>query len=90
MNAIWTEEELRKTLNIIYFQTPKVKQALHPIDIDDADGSTNQESSEEPKSVYGWVICKVVSLEGKVRPTVFILIYYVYYIYVCVFVINWK
>lgn len=43
-----------------------MKQALHPVDIDDADGNSNQESTEEPRSVYGWVICKVVSLEGKV------------------------
>lgn len=39
---------------------------MHPVEIDDADGNSNQESTEEPRSVYGWVICKVVSLEGKV------------------------
>lgn len=36
------------------------------MDVDDVDGIPNQETPEEPKSVYGWVICKVVSLEGKV------------------------
>ncbi|CAL1295743.1 unnamed protein product [Larinioides sclopetarius] len=59
------EFRIQKLKSFFGEKTPKVKQALVPVDVTDTNGCSNQESTEEPKSIYGWVICKVVSLEGK-------------------------
>ncbi|KAG8176588.1 hypothetical protein JTE90_024249 [Oedothorax gibbosus] len=62
------EYRIQKLKSFFGEKTPKVKQALVPVEISDTNGCSNPESqevSEEPKTVYGWVICKVVSLEGK-------------------------
>ncbi|GFT15370.1 rho GTPase-activating protein 21 [Nephila pilipes] len=60
------EFRIQKLKSFFGEKTPKVKQALVPVDVtDEVNGCSNQETTEEPKSVYGWVICKVVSLEGK-------------------------
>ncbi|XP_055947858.1 rho GTPase-activating protein 21-like isoform X2 [Argiope bruennichi] len=59
------EFRIQKLKSFFGEKTPKVKQALVPVDVTDTNGCSNQETTEEPKSIYGWVICKVVSLEGK-------------------------
>ncbi|KFM69861.1 Rho GTPase-activating protein 21-A, partial [Stegodyphus mimosarum] len=60
------EYRIQKLKSFFGEKTPKVKQALVPVEANDTDVSCNHEPQEEQqKSVYGWVICKVVSLEGK-------------------------
>ncbi|GIX94647.1 hypothetical protein CDAR_3661 [Caerostris darwini] len=59
------EFRIQKLKSFFGEKTPKVKQALVPVDVADANGCSNEEPAEETKSFYGWVICKVVSLEGK-------------------------
>lgn len=45
-------------------KTPRLKHALQPVPAPEEE-DVQAESSELAKSVYGWLICKVVALEGK-------------------------
>lgn len=47
-------------------KTPRLKHALQPVSApEEEEEEISAESSELAKSVYGWLICKVVTLEGK-------------------------
>ncbi|XP_071040617.1 rho GTPase-activating protein 23 isoform X2 [Parasteatoda tepidariorum] len=59
------EYRIQKLKSFFGEKTPKVKQAMVPVDINEDDTTCDSPATDTHKTVYGWVICKVVSLEGK-------------------------